>query len=81
LDASQAAQVLVARFLPLGNQVSVSNFLLQAVVVQLTTDGLASIEEVVHVASFLMVDFEDGPQGFVDAFAFVRFSFGCEVRR
>lgn len=44
LDATQAAQILVARFLPLGYQISVGNFLSHTVIVQLATDGLSSEE-------------------------------------
>ena len=36
LDAPEAAQVLVALLLPLGDQVTVSNLLLDAVLVQLS---------------------------------------------
>ena len=36
LDAPEAAQVLVALLLPLGDQVAVSNLLLDAVLVQFT---------------------------------------------
>ena len=62
LNASQAAKIFVAGFLPLGNQVGVGDFLVDAVLVQLTTDGLPPVEEIVDVSRFLMMNFEDGPQ-------------------
>jgi len=50
LDTAQAAQVFVALLLPLGDQVLVSDVLLQAVLVQLSADSFAAIEEIINVA-------------------------------
>jgi len=63
LDAAEAAEVLVALLLPLGDEVAVGDLLLQAVVVEFSGDGLAAEEEVEHVAGLLVVDLEDGPEG------------------
>lgn len=79
LNASQAAQIFVAGFLPLGNQVGVGDFLVDAVLVQLTTDGLPPVEEIVDVSRFLMMNFEDGPQWLVDTFSFVRLGFSWKI--
>lgn len=76
LDAAQAAQVLVARFLPLGYQISVRNLLPDAVVVQLPADGFSSIKQIVDVSGLLVVDLEDGPQALVDPLALVSFCLG-----
>ena len=62
LDASEAAEVLVALLLPLGDQVLVGDLVPQAVVVQLTADGLSLVDEVEDVPRPLVVDLEDGPQ-------------------
>lgn len=75
LYAAQAAEVFVAGFLPFGNQIGVGDLLCNAVIVQFTTDGLATVEQIVNVTRFLMVNFEYWPQRFGDTFAFVRFSF------
>lgn len=77
LDAPQAAQVLVAGLFPLGDQIPVGDLLLQAVLVQLAADCFPPVEQIVNVARLLVVDLEDGPQRLRDAFALVRFRFGC----
>lgn len=76
LDASQAAQILVARFLPFGDQICVGDLFAHTIVVELPADGLASIEQIVDVSGLLMVDLENGPERFADAFPFVRIGFG-----
>lgn len=55
LDALQAAQVLVALLLPLGDQVRVGDLFVDAKVVQLAADGLALVEQVVDIARLLVV--------------------------
>ena len=67
--------------LPLGNQVRVGDALAQAVVVQLTRDGLAAKVELVDVAAALVVDAEDRPHGLSLALAFVRLVLGCVTRK
>lgn len=62
LNASQTAEIFVARLLPFGNQIGVSNFLSNTIVVQLTADRLTTIVQIVNVTRLLMMDFEYGPQ-------------------
>lgn len=62
LNASQAAQVLVARFLPLCDQICIRDFLIQAIIVKLSADGFSAIKQIVNVSGFLMMNFEDGPE-------------------
>lgn len=62
LNATQTAQILVARLLPFGNQIRVGDLLAYAVLVQFATDGLTPIEQIVDVPGLLVMDFEDGPQ-------------------
>jgi len=76
LDATQAAQVLVARLFPLGNEIGISDSFLQTILVELTRNDFASVEHVVNVAGFLMVDLEDWPERLVDSLAFVWLCFG-----
>lgn len=76
LNAPQAAEILISRFLPLCNQISVSNFLLQTILVELARDDLPAEVHVVDVARLLMVNLEDGPERLVDALAFVGFGLG-----
>lgn len=71
LDAAQAAQVLVPLLLPLGDQVAISIFFLQAVLVELSGDGLALVEQLKDVPGALVVEAEDGPQGFHFTLAFM----------
>lgn len=72
LYAAEAAQILVARFLPLGYQIGVGNLLLEAVVVQLLTDCLALVEEIVDVAALLMMNAKDWPERLDAPLALVR---------
>jgi len=76
LDAAQAAEVLVALLLPLGDQVLVGDLVLHAVVVQLSADGLPLVEEVEDVPGPLMVDLEDWPQCLHLSLALVRLRLG-----
>lgn len=62
LDASQAAKVLVAGFLPLRYQIGVGDSFFQAIFVEFAGDDLAAVEHVVNVAGFLVVYLEDGPK-------------------
>jgi hypothetical protein len=50
LDAAQAAQVLVALLLPLGDQCRVGYLLPDAVVIQLPRDGLPAVEQIEQVS-------------------------------
>lgn len=72
LDAAQAAEVLITLFLPLCNQVFVSIPFLDAVLIELSADGLSFIEEIKDVTCFLVMDPEDRPQGFHFPLPFVR---------
>lgn len=63
LDAAQAAEVLIALLLPLGNQVFVSIALLDAVLIELSADCFPLVEEIKDVTCFLVVDPEDRPEG------------------
>lgn len=71
LDASEAAQVLVALLLPFGDQVLVGYVLVETVLVQLLADGVALVVEIVNVSGLLVMDLEDGPKRFRLAFALV----------
>lgn len=75
LDATQAAQILIARFLPFGDEVGIGYSFFQAILVQLSRNDFAAHKHIVDVAGFLMMDFEDGPQRLVDSFSFMRFCF------
>jgi hypothetical protein len=79
LNASETAQVLVARLLPLGDEICVSDFLLQAVFVEFSGDDFSADVHVVDISGLLMVDLEDGPEGFVDSLAFVRLSLSWKI--
>lgn len=61
LDAAQAAQLLVALLLPLGNEKGISVAVLEQPLVQLPADGLLLVVEFVDVAAPLVRDLEDGP--------------------
>lgn len=63
LDATQAAQVLVALLLPLGNQVLICIAFLYTVLIQLSADGFPFIEEVEDVSTPLMMQPENWPKG------------------
>jgi len=71
LDAPQTTQVFIALFLPLRDQRLVCDPLLKAVVVQLSRDGFPLVEEVIDIATPLVMDLKDRPQGLSLAFAFV----------
>jgi len=72
LNTSQAAEVLVAGLLPLRDQVLVGYVLFDAVVVQLSTYGFTSVEEIIDVARFLVVNAENRPQSLGFALSLVR---------
>lgn len=71
LDATQAAKILIAGLLPLGYQVTIGNLLFEAIVIELATYGFPAIEQVVDVACLLVVNLENWPKRFRNAFAFV----------
>lgn len=75
LDATQAAQVLVALLLPLGNQVLVCIAFLYTVLIQLSADGFPFVEEVEDVSTSLMVQPENRPQGLHLSLSFVGLCF------
>lgn len=62
LDATQAAQILIALFLPLGNQVLVCISFLYTVLIELSADGFPFVEEVKDVSTPLMVQPENWPK-------------------
>jgi hypothetical protein len=62
LDASQAAEVLVSGLFPFGYQVGVCYAFSQAIFVEFSGNNLASVEHVVNIAGFLVVNLEDGPE-------------------
>jgi hypothetical protein len=72
LHTLNAAEVFKTGLLPLGYQCRVSNFFLQAVVVQFSTDGLLFHKQIVNVSANLMVDSENGPKRLRFSLAFVR---------
>lgn len=74
LDTPEAAEVLIALFLPLCNQVFVSVSLLDAVLIELSADSFSFIEKVKDVTCFLVVDPEDRPEGFHFPLPFMRLS-------
>lgn len=71
LYAAEAAEALIAGFLPFSNQVGISYSLLQAVVVEVLGYDFAAVIHVVDISGLLMMDLENWPQGFVDALSFV----------
>lgn len=75
LDATQAAQVLVALLLPLSNQVLVCVAFLYTVVIQLSADGFPFVEEVVDVSTPLMMQPENWPKGLHLSLSLVRLGF------
>jgi hypothetical protein len=62
LNAAQAAEVFVSRFLPFCDQVCVGDALSQAVIVELARYDFSTMEHVVDVSGFLVMDLEDWPQ-------------------
>lgn len=75
LNTTQTTKIFIARLFPFCYQVGISNFLGNAIIIQLSTDCLSSIKQIVDVSRFLMVYFENGPQRFVDTFSFMRIRF------
>lgn len=61
LNTSQAAEVFIALLPPLGNQVLICYFFLQAVIVQFSTDSFPAVEEIIDVTRTLVVYSEDRP--------------------
>ena len=75
LDAQDAAELFVAIFLPLGDQVLVGVLLLEQIVVQFLGNLLLLVVQLVDVSRALVVDFEDFPDAFDLALAVVRLVF------
>lgn len=75
LDAAQAAQVLVALLLPLGNQVLVCIAFFYTVLIQLSADGFPLVEEIVDVSTPLMMQPENWPKGLHLSLSLVRLCF------
>lgn len=75
LDAAQAAQVFVALFFPLRNQVLVCVSFLYTVLVQLSADGFPFVEEIVDVSTPLMMQPENRPKGLHLSLPLMRFCF------
>lgn len=61
LDAAQAAELLVALLLPLGNEHRIGISILQQPLVQLLADGLLLVVEIVYVAAPLVRNLENLP--------------------
>jgi hypothetical protein len=78
LDASKAAQVLVAGFLPLSDKIGISDFLFETIFVEFSADDLSANVHVEDISGFLMVDLEDGPKRLVNSFTFVWLGFGLK---
>lgn len=70
LDAPQTAQILVALFPPLRNQIHISVALFQQIGIQLLGDGLFFVVEIVNVPGPLVVDSEHVPEQLVLLFSF-----------
>jgi len=62
LNASQAAEILVARFLPFSYEIGVGDAFFQAVFVELAGYDFTTVEHVVDVAGFLVMNLKDRPQ-------------------
>lgn len=75
LDATQAAQVLIALLLPLSNQVLVCIALLYAVLIQLSADGFSFVEKIIDVSTPLMMQPENWPEGLHLSLSFMRLCF------
>jgi len=71
LDASKTAQILIPLLLPLCDQVCVSVLLFDAKVVQFSGNGFSPVEKVEDVTRFLVMNFENWPQGFHFSLALV----------
>lgn len=77
LNATQTAQIFIALFLPFSDQILVCIALSDAVLIELSTDGLPLVEEVEDVTAALVVKSEDWPQrlNFTFALMWLGFSF------
>lgn len=75
LNAAQAAQVLVALLFPLCNQVFVCVAFFNAVFIEFSAYGFPFVKEIEDIASFLMMNPEDGPQRFYFSLSLMGFSF------
>lgn len=64
LDASQAAQSLVSRLLPFGDEGGIGVLLLEAPIVELARDLLLPVVHVEDVSTALVMQTEDGPHRF-----------------
>ena len=73
LDAHQAAEAFVTRFLPLSDQCSIGPSFSDAIIVQLTRNLSLFVIEVIDVATHLVMKLVDWPQHFWFTLAFVRF--------
>lgn len=76
LNASKAANVFVSRFLPFSDESSICNLFFDAVVIEFLWNSFPFVKEIVNVPTPLIVDLEDGPQGFHSSLSFVRITFG-----
>lgn len=65
LDAAQAAQLLVAGFLPLGNECRIGVFLVQRELVHFARDFAMHVVLLVDVATALVVQTEDRPEDLI----------------
>lgn len=65
IDDIGRAQSLVAILLPLGNQSSIHQFLIQAVLVDLSRNLLVLVKHVINIARLLPVDLMDRPERLV----------------
>lgn len=64
LDALEAAELLVARFLPLGDELGIAEALCNQILIQLAADDFPLVEELEDVARPLVVQAVNGPQDF-----------------
>lgn len=80
LNATETAEILIARFLPFCYQIPVSNLLFQTIVIQLSWYNFTSMEHVVDVARLLVMNLKDGPKGFVYSFSFMGLRFSWKLR-
>lgn len=79
LNAAEAAEIFIARLLPLGYQIGICYAFFQAVFVEFLWYNFAAVIHVVDIPGFLMVDLENGPEGFVNSFAFMWFGFSWKI--
>jgi len=76
LNAAQTAQILIARLLPLCNQILVGYVLLYTVLVQLSADRLASVEEIKDISRLLIVYAQYRPESFCLSLPLMRVCLG-----